>query len=529
MLYSLGRLKRSGKDRCAQERSRHTLCVERVCVLSWDRAAISKQLRHTAEERLSNTMLLRHQRRRRAAAHAIGEEVQPAACTRRVLHTSANAPVAKATDPTDGSPFTAASPDASPWQSSERDEAEANRRCCVGSGAKGLPFRPRRSLHTEVTRQWLACRLGLQRTPAIGRGVTALSAGLAYPSYMFGSADIFLRHGASTPSAAGEAASAGTHSHSTPVSKSLAGRRGGVATAATALRTQEALAGSVLTEGIYVGRSSIHGRGLFTTHPIPRGTRVFTAACRAFVTASTFTRYFVDVHNRLPDIQHYTHPSGLLMELLIAPSPHHLLNHSCSANLCAGLSRALWPAARASGCLQLNMRMTQWEGFHDANSLFATRDIEAGEELFLNYSARTMTPSTAWRASANVWGGDAMCRCGQSDCRRYLYAPPPAAVNTRKTSQQTALDVAAALLKAGYDDEMTILAHLPSVQPLVNYLLPSADHAILLDSSPVISASDDLTDATYDYPPMVRRRWGKGVLLMSYRQILRTLNSIAPQ
>lgn len=98
--------------------------------------------------------------------------------------------------------------------------------------------------------------------------------------------------------------------------------------------------------GLYLGRSAIHGRGLFTAVDLPCGTCVFTESQRTLLATPSYLRLLSDTRERLPDTWHYTHPSGALRELVTQPQPHHVMNHSCAANVCSGLSRAFWPALR---------------------------------------------------------------------------------------------------------------------------------------------------------------------------------------
>lgn len=139
---------------------------------------------------------------------------------------------------------------------------------------------------------------------------------------------------------------------------------------------------------LYVGRSAIHGRGIFTAVALPKGTRlplsgwwspssssspaVFHPLPRCFLPSPSHTLLFSDTYDRLPDTLHYTHPTGKLLEVLFSqgdtalPShaavssgpasfergghclSHVFLNHSCEASVCSGLSKCFWAAALAA-------------------------------------------------------------------------------------------------------------------------------------------------------------------------------------
>lgn len=157
--------------------------------------------------------------------------------------------------------------------------------------------------------------------------------------------------------------------------------------------TWEAMRGKMQhTNALYVGRSAIHGRGIFSAIALPRGTRlplsgwwsppsssattssppVFHALPRCFLPGPSHTLLFSDTYERLPDTLHYSHPTGKLLEVLFSQgdttlssgsslsptqtSPeagghclsHVFLNHSCEASVCSGLSKCFWAAALAA-------------------------------------------------------------------------------------------------------------------------------------------------------------------------------------
>lgn len=347
---------------------------------------------------------------------------------------------------------------------------------------------------------------------------------------------------------------------------------------------------------LYIGRSAIHGRGIFASVPLPRGTRLplsgwwiappstsksssavgveqaqhpsscmrFSSFTRCFLPGPSHMCVFSDTYERLPDTLHYTHPTGKWLEVLLSQGDtptsiplssatfvssatsdqadgskvasrrntlvgsgshrsfsHALLNHSCAPNVCSGLSTVFWPAALAadycngvrsflqsspreglasmspavnvtamaakarlvshippvshsvsSSALSLSWftKIATFEGFHDPNAFFTTRDIQANEELTIDYGCRVAplyttarrryfsplyrlwrrqkveamgcglpTPSRAAREDEAMGRRDCssffptcgtstpslLCRCGASSCRYRLYQPPP--------------------------------------------------------------------------------------------------------
>lgn len=339
-------------------------------------------------------------------------------------------------------------------------------------------------------------------------------------------------------------------------------------------RKMQTVEGMRSTAVLYVGRSAIHGRGIFAGVPLPRGTRlplsgwwvhpppfssheraeeshpsdpalllpsspVFFSSPRCFLPGPSYVLIFSDTYERLPDTLHYTHPTGKWLEVLLSqgetPNPlpplsftharrsscstsavdsatpslqgrgsaphftspasflttgrynypsfsHALLNHSCEANVCSGLSTVFWPAALAADycwrklalqhadsamCptttpkapLSWRTRVREFEGFHNPNAFFAARDIEADEELTIDYGCRVSplyytggggggdSRGTTNRSSRHrpwkswlFYGGSSsgrgsfsslrtstpsvLCRCGASSCRYRLYQPP---------------------------------------------------------------------------------------------------------
>lgn len=288
---------------------------------------------------------------------------------------------------------------------------------------------------------------------------------------------------------------------------------------------------------IYVGRSAIHGRGLFTSKALPRGTRVIAEPQRAFLDAVGFLRLLADTKERLPDTWHYTHPTGTLRELVTQAQPHHFLNHSCDANVCSGLSPLFWSAVPADGgashsnssgdmpcnvCdAELRERFRNWEHFSDPNSFFLTRDVAAGEELTLNYSRRIdrLYNGDSLSSSNSVSHcGLQACHCGQPACRHFIYTPEKELLLANQREAEPPWERLHRLLQCGFDDETVLLslAFPSSREPVVRYL----NNELSLDGGrdPVPAPSHVVE----------RHLLSKRAILLSYRHVFRVLNETAP-
>ena len=124
---------------------------------------------------------------------------------------------------------------------------------------------------------------------------------------------------------------------------------------------------------LYHGRSRIDGEGVFTLDAIPAGSHVLDCSgvllTRDEVESAPDERRMMQVR---PDLYHPEDTEN--------PQLDDFLNHSCEPNL--GFSR---------GTL----------------SLYAVRDIAAGEELYFDYSTCMNEP-----------GWEIDCSCGAPRCRR---------------------------------------------------------------------------------------------------------------
>lgn len=353
---------------------------------------------------------------------------------------------------------------------------------------------------------------------------------------------------------------------------------------------------------LYLGSSPIHGRGIFTRVALPRGTRLplslsigisptQLSAPRCIVPGHTYLLLFSDTYEKLPDTLHYTHPTGRLLEVVMSrgavhsmaphlggeqnsPSQsfsHVMLNHSCEANVCSGLSSVFWPAALAAdkitGEKTWEERIRGFDGFGDPNAFFLSRDVAAGEELTIDYGCRiaplyatgdarhsflfgkysrllqknAKTASSAGHSSMPI----TLCRCRSPSCRRHLYQPPqPLRSTPSGTSTKNDFDWATELFARGYDDECTILSLLPTPKPLFAYLSgepissfsTSHDHNShnTKSSSHNANTLNDHKDSLLRGfsrlpPPMTVQRYKKSTFLQAYRQLFTYLNEIAPK
>jgi uncharacterized protein len=123
---------------------------------------------------------------------------------------------------------------------------------------------------------------------------------------------------------------------------------------------------------LFVDRSVIHGQGVFTADAVWRGAPVLECTGR-IVSLS-------EIEDGMRAMQ--IGPDKYLVEDPEYPSLDDFLNHSCASNL---------------GFLRGDL------------TLYALRDIEAGEELLFDYSA-----------TMNERGWSMECRCGSVQCRTQI-------------------------------------------------------------------------------------------------------------
>ncbi|KPA75804.1 hypothetical protein ABB37_08326 [Leptomonas pyrrhocoris] len=314
-----------------------------------------------------------------------------------------------------------------------------------------------RRVCTRMRQQWQIIVLTLLRTPYVGVLVARFLEASAYAAYVKGSVVLFTRTSTSPP-ITDVAPDADLRSpNESAASPPRQARSAVFRSSSSATSSPPRLLNAHALDCLYVGQSRLHSRGLFTSKALPRGTRVIAEPQRSLLLVAHFLTLLSDTSEKLPDTWHYTHPTGSVMELVTQAQPHHLLNHSCRANVCSGLSRVFWPAAllaaerqekrrncrqspptqrRASSgashvawegndVVSLDERLTRWPHFADANSFFLTRDVAAGEELTLDYSKR-MAPLYAGELGHGTGAqGWLLCSCGEPCCRHFVYRHSP--------------------------------------------------------------------------------------------------------
>lgn len=426
---------------------------------------------------------------------------------------------------------------------------------------------------TVLQQRWQIVLLTLLRTPYIGGVLVRLLEASAYAAYVKGSVVLFTRLSVSPPitvHARAEDEPSNPNACASP--SELEVIHSCHNSGSSALLRAHSL------ECLYIGRSDIHSRGLFTNKALPKGTRIIAEPHRSLLLAPHFLTLLADTHEKLPDTWHYTQPTGCVMELVTQAQPHHIMNHSCRANVCSGLSHTFWEAASlaargspashaaqlssrensvrgVASALSLEERLTQWPHFADANSFFLTRDVDAGEELTLDYSKR-MAPLYEGESRQGVRAqGWLLCRCGESCCRHYVYRHAPEAAaflhrlhaqhHRRRVSRrggvppsplhasselttdveasgsavdvQDPLHIAARLLELGFDDELVLLTYAARPADVVAYLYGEPLPSFSRGGAAQVGIRTE------------RRRVSKHDLIMSYRHVFRLLNEAVPQ
>lgn len=131
---------------------------------------------------------------------------------------------------------------------------------------------------------------------------------------------------------------------------------------------------------VEIRRSAIRGEGVFARQPIQKGEVVMIVGGRV-MTDSEFVS-FQATHSLYNFIQ-IDKKLYLVEDPAITQSLEGLINHSCDSNT--------------------------W--MDDEVTLVARRDIEAGEEVTVDYALFT---------TQSNWMMDSRCRCGSPDCRRVI-------------------------------------------------------------------------------------------------------------
>lgn len=131
---------------------------------------------------------------------------------------------------------------------------------------------------------------------------------------------------------------------------------------------------------IEIGKSAIRGEGMFASEPIRQG-EVVCIVGGAAMSSSEFAA-FQETHSLYSYIQ-IDEDLQLVEDLDGAESVYASMNHSCDSNT--------------------------W--MQDEVTLVARRDIEAGEEITVDYAL--------FNTQSN-WMLDSRCRCGSPHCRRII-------------------------------------------------------------------------------------------------------------
>lgn len=142
-----------------------------------------------------------------------------------------------------------------------------------------------------------------------------------------------------------------------------------------------------------VGRSRIHGTGVFAKRKIPKGSRIieYTGArvsLDVVVAESTDGLPASAYAFRLND--------ATIIDGARDGNDARFINHSCEPN-CEALS------------------------FDDHMYIYALRDIPRGEELTFDYHLSAMTPRRVSKREREAYP----CRCGSQGCRGTMLAPRP--------------------------------------------------------------------------------------------------------
>lgn len=144
---------------------------------------------------------------------------------------------------------------------------------------------------------------------------------------------------------------------------------------------------------VSVGRSAVHGRGVYATRRIPRGTRIIEY---------TGEHISWDLAQRLPPHD--------------PENPHHTFFFSLDdgnvINAAVGGNEARW----INHCCDPNARTDERNG---RVHIFARRDIKQGEELFYDYRLEPADRRT--RQLEKLFA----CYCGSPKCRGTMLEPRP--------------------------------------------------------------------------------------------------------
>jgi hypothetical protein len=357
-------------------------------------------------------------------------------------------------------------------------------------------------------------------------------------------------------------------------------------------RTSLSMSAATLGRGIladchpalYIGRSGIHGRGVFTREPLAKGTRILTIPQMNFMDGVQYLLCLADTHQRIPGTLHYTLPTGRIRELVLRVDAHHLMNHGCSPNVCTGLSRRWWwldntaaveasteLATQATMVQVLEERMRSFDHFDDPNSFFVSRDVKEGEELTLDYHGRfgystlplsSLPVSTTrgdddtvssrgerqqpkhfgrrgflkwipWSLVDRCSDGDVAtpCNCGAATCRGFIFPDPELRVRPQPTPRAVFEHSTASVCVRGDQprsssyqidvDEITMVCLLDQPGSVARYLSDSL--RMRRDGC----AMHDVDEA-HPQPQWTATTMQKRALVKEYRHVFEHLNALEP-
>ncbi|CAD2213626.1 hypothetical protein AGDE_16171 [Angomonas deanei] len=314
---------------------------------------------------------------------------------------------------------------------------------------------------------------------------------------------------------------------------------------------------------VYVGKSAIHGRGIFAARDLKRGTRIhFSSVDHAapgnagdtnyYIFSKYFLKFSLDFQQdetKLPEMFHYYHPSGNVLQLNLNNNVVDLLlNHSCTPNCASGFSAFFLDHVLNDSALKKERRT-----FRNPNHYYLTRDVQQGEEITINYSARLAPMTFADRRLFTSGNGKSqrtgrkrallsgvqdtlsvlfsvsgnkshnmVCRCGEENCNHFVYKYPEAVLKTiRKryacTDGETRANDMALLRELieehQFDNEFVLLSLLPSSDLLFEYL-----------NSPTTATPRDKNENRFEFYTIT-----KSELIKSYRNAFKVVNEITPQ
>lgn len=166
-------------------------------------------------------------------------------------------------------------------------------------------------------------------------------------------------------------------------------RKNGDATAKASAAS--ATAKKTPTRPYVVRRSKIHGRGVFATMPIRKGTRIIEYKGKR-ISYDLACELYPDVDGQPTHTFLFEIDEDTVIDAAQGGNAARWINHSCEPNC---------EAVDEDGRIYIE----------------AIRNIKEGEELGYNYGIRLETPHTA--AEKKRWP----CHCGAKSCRGTLLAP----------------------------------------------------------------------------------------------------------